>query len=163
MKSNICLLIDGTPVSATFTEIPNRRHNMFELAFENGYYNIFFSDVETGIWIEEDLGATKLAADFGKLIKDQLRSSIHVPKLLTWHNQAIEKKLISFGFYSFMKDKYKMYEIYNINKRYMYTLVEMENEDWQILGNNVVVLKNIDPVFIQHVIQILPMYRINVQ
>jgi len=54
-----------------------------------------------------------------------------------------------------------MYEIYNANKKYMYTLVEMDNEEWQILGNNSLAIKNIDPVFVEHVIQILPLYWAN--
>ena len=60
-----------------------------------------------------------------------------------------------------MKDKYKMYEIYNTNKKYMYTLVEMDNEEWQILGNNSLAIKNIDPIFVEQVIQILPLYWAN--
>jgi hypothetical protein len=60
-----------------------------------------------------------------------------------------------------MKDKYKMYEIYHVNKKYLYTLVEMDNDEWQILGNNMQVLGNIDRNFVEQVIQILPLYWAN--
>lgn len=160
MNNIIYLNVDGAESFAWVTEIPNRKHNMFKVIFKNGYENVFFTDVETGKWIEEDLGFTKLASDIGSQIKYLTRSPIHVPKLLTWHRQS-EENPIYFGFFNFMKDKYRMYEIYNANKKYMYTLVEMDNEEWQILGNNSAAIKNLDPLFLQQVIQILPLYWMN--
>jgi hypothetical protein len=153
--------IDGVDSFAWVTEIPNRNHNMFRVLFKNEYENIFYTDVETGSWMEEDLGFTSLAREVGTQLKNFCKNPIHVPKILTWHKQYIDDQLISFGFFNFMKEKYKMYEIYNANKKYMYTLVDMDNEEWQILGNNSNILNTIDPLFIDHVIQILPLYWAN--
>ena len=161
MNNIIYLGIDGEESFAWVTEIANRHHKMFKVLFKNDYENIFFTDVETGQWIEEDLGFTHLAKEVGIQVKDFLVNPIHVPKLLTWHKQETSDGLITFGFFNFMKDKYKMYEIYNQNKRYMYTLVDMDHEEWQILGNNSLAINNIDPIFIEHVIQILPLYWAN--
>ncbi|MBS1742660.1 MAG: hypothetical protein JST81_06440 [Bacteroidetes bacterium] len=158
MDNIIYLTLEGTESFAWVTEIPNRQHNMFRVSFKNGYENIFFTDVETGKWVEEDLGFTELALEIGEQLKEHARNPIHVPKLLTWHRQTINDRLLHFGFFNFMKDKYKMYEIYNANKKYMYTLVDMDNEEWQILGNTADAIGNIDPVFVENVIQILPLY-----
>ncbi|MEO7524684.1 MAG: hypothetical protein ABIT58_11350 [Ferruginibacter sp.] len=161
MNNIIYLQVDAVESFAWVTEIPNRHHNMFKVIFKNGYENIFFTDVDSGLWVEEDMGFTQLAQEIGNQITDFTKNPIHVPKLLTWHKQIIDGEVLSFGFFNFMKDKYKMYEIYNNNKRYMYTLVEMDNEEWQILGNNSAAIKNIDPLFVDRVIQILPLYWAN--
>ncbi|MEO7263436.1 MAG: hypothetical protein ABIW38_00925, partial [Ferruginibacter sp.] len=121
---------------------------------------IFYTDVETGRWIEEDLGFTGLANEIGLQISNFLRQPIHVPKVLTWHKQYMDGRLVSFGFVSFLKGNHKMYEIYSHNKKYMYTLVEMENDEWQIMGNELMNINKIDAVFIQHVIHVLPLYSI---
>jgi hypothetical protein len=55
-----------------------------------------------------------------------------------------------------------MYEIYDSRSKYLYTLVEMDERDWQILGNSNVVNGNIDPHFVQMVTRILPLYSANV-
>ncbi|MBC7535580.1 MAG: hypothetical protein H7258_07810 [Ferruginibacter sp.] len=161
MNNIIYLVVEGEESFAWITEVSNRNHNMFKVIFRNGYENIFFTDVETGKWVEEDMGFTQLARDIGGQIKNFVRNPIHVPKLLTWHKQANDNDVLYFGFFNFMKDKYKMYEIYNSSRRYMYTLVEMDNEEWQIMGNNTASLKNVDPLFIEQVIQILPLYWLN--
>lgn len=161
MNNIIYLKVDGVESFAWVSEIPNRHHNMFKVIFKNGYENIFFTDVESGMWVEEDMGFTQLAQTIGAQIRDFAKNPIHVPKILIWHKQVTNEDVLIFGFFNFMKDKYKMYEIYNTNKRYMYTLVEMDNEEWQILGNNSVAIKNIDPFFVEQVIQILPLYWAN--
>lgn len=158
MNNIIYLEIDGVESFAWVTEIPNRNHNMFRVVFKDGYENIFFSDVETGKWIEEDMGFTDLASKVGSQVRNFTRNLVHVPKLLTWHQQEVNGKMLSFGFFNFMKDKYRMYEIYGENRRYMYSLVEMDNEEWQILGHNTASIKNLDHEFLDQVIQILPLY-----
>jgi len=150
--------IDGVETLAWASEIVHRHHNMYKVSFKNGYENIFYTDVETGKWIEEDLGFTSLAEDIGKQIKNFMRNPIHVPKLLTWHKQLVNNKLIWFGFFNFMNGTQKFYQIYNANKKYMYTLVDMENNEWQILGNSSVLSSHIDSAFVRQVIEILPLY-----
>lgn len=161
MNNIIYLNVDGMESFAWVTEIKNRHHKMFRVQFKNDYENIFFTDVESGRWIEEDMGFTQLAHDIGTQLLVTNNSHIHVPKLLTWHKQVTGNEILDFGFFNFMKDKYKMYEIYNFNRKYLYTLVEMENEEWQILGNNDSSMNNINPLFLDQVIRILPLYWAN--
>lgn len=158
MSNIIYLDIDGTESFAWVSEIVHRHHNMYKVSFKNGYENIFYTDVETGKWIEEDLGFTDLAWEVGKQIRSFMRNPIHVPKLLTWHKQFVDDKLVSFGFFNFMNGNQKFYQIYNANRKYMYTLVDMENDEWQILGNSEAINKYIDTSFVHHIIQILPLY-----
>ena len=161
MSNIIYLQIDGEETLAWVTEIVHRHHNMYRVSFKDGYENIFYTDVETGQWIEEDLGFTMLAEDIGKQIKSFMRNPIHVPKLLTWHKQYINGKLLSFGFFNFMNGSQKFYQIYNANKKYMYTLVDMDNNEWQILGNSSILGSQVDSVFVRQVIDILPLYTAN--
>jgi len=161
MSNIIHLNIDGESRNAMVTEIVHRHHSMFKVLFNDGYENVFYTDVESGRWIEEDLGFTHLAYLVGQQIKTFMKNPYHVPKILTWHKQYVDHKLVSFGFFNFMKGRHKMYEIYNSNKKYMYTLVDMDNEEWQILGNSNLVISKIDPIFVQQVIEILPLYSAN--
>ncbi|MEO5983964.1 MAG: hypothetical protein ABIP80_00575 [Ferruginibacter sp.] len=159
MSNIIYLQLDNEETFAWVTEISHRNHQMFKVSFKNDYENIFYTDVETGKWVEEDLGFTSLAYEVGKQIKIFLKNPIHVPKLLIWHTQhTADDKHISFGFFNFLKGKHKLYEIYNANKKYMYTLVDMDNDEWQILGNSSSIISQIDPLFVEQVIQILPFY-----
>ncbi len=163
MSNIIYLQLDGENTFACAVEVPNRRHCMFKVTFKDSYENIFFTDVETGKWVEEDLGFTQLAQEIGIQIKSFMKAHFHVPKLLTWHNQFINGKLFSFGFFNFMKGRNKLYEIYNPNKKYMYTLVDMDNDEWQILGNPNLTVNKLDPVFADQVIRILPLYSFNIK
>ena len=161
MSNIIYLKIEDVECLAWVTEIVHRHHNMYKVSFKNGYENIFYTDVETGKWIEEDLGFTLLAQEVGSQIKGFMRNPIHVPKLLTWHKQYIDNKLIIFGFFNFMNGNQKFYQIYNSNKKYMYTLVDMDNDEWQILGNSSGPGDHVDSDFVRKVIEILPLYTAN--
>lgn len=158
MENIIYFNIDGTETFGSVSRISNKMHNMFRIAFKDGYENIFYTDVETGKWIEEDLGFTDLARQVGNQIGRFIKTPVHVPKLLVWHKDSVENKTYNFGFFCFSKGRFKMYEIYNRNKKYMYTLVDMQNEEWQILGNGSTSVNNIDPFLINHIIQVLPLY-----
>ena len=160
MNSIIYLQTDGKETIAWITEIAHRHHAMYKVEFESGYENIFYTDVETGHWIEEDLGFTMLSQQVGDEIKKIMKNPIHVPKLLTWHKQFAGPKLIAFGFFSFMKGTHKMYEIYNSNKKYLYTLVDMNNGEWQIMGNGTLAISSIDAEFVEHITRILPLYSL---
>jgi hypothetical protein len=154
----IYLNVDEQETFAWVSEIVHRHHNMFKVSFKDGYENIFYTDVETGNWIEEDMGFTELATEVGSQIRSFMRNPIHVPKLLTWHKQLIDDRLVSFGFFNFMNGNQKFYQIYNAGKKYMYTLVDMDNDEWQILGNTGLHTDCIDTGFVHRIIQILPLY-----
>jgi lysophospholipid acyltransferase (LPLAT)-like uncharacterized protein len=157
MNEILHISLDGQEAAVLISEIPHRHHQMYKVTLENGYSNIFFTDVETGQWVEEDLGFTNLARQIGNQVRGLQFKTIHVPKLLNWHKVIIREKPVAFGFFCFMHGSYKMFEIYNSNKKYMYTLVEM-HEEWQILNNNEARLENIDPSFIHEITKVLPLY-----
>lgn len=163
MDNIINLQIDGFKCTAVISEIVHRHHKMFKISFNNGYENIFYTDVETDKWIEEDLGFTLLAKEIGNQIKKNKRYSLPDTKILTWHKQYINDKLICFGFYSLINGKQKFYQIYKANKKYMYTLVDMENNEWQILGNSSISGGHIDKAFVSRLIEILPLYTSQVK
>lgn len=161
MENIIYFNVDNTETFGSVSRISNKIHNMFRIVFKDGYENIFYTDVETGRWIEEDLGFTELASQVGNQIKRFIKSPFHVPKLLVWHKDSFENQSYNFGFFCFSKGRFKLYEIYNRNKKYMFTLVDMQNDEWQILGNVPASTDKINPHFIDHVIQVLPLYSEN--
>ena len=55
-------------ITATVLKAMHYRNNIFRVCFENGYENIFYTNVENGKWIEEDLGYTLLAELVGTQI-----------------------------------------------------------------------------------------------
>lgn len=158
MENIIYFDIDGVETFGSVSRVSNKMHNMFKIVFKDGYENIFYTDVETGQWIEEDLGFTELAMKMGNQIKQFIKSPVHVPKVLVWHKEDNKSNFFKFGFFCFRKGRFKMYEIYNFNKKYMFTLVDMQNDEWQILGNSAVPTNKIDPQFIDSIIRVLPLY-----
>ena len=154
----IYLTVDEVETFGSVSRISNKMHNMFKIIFKDGYENIFYTDVESGRWIEEDLWFTQLATQVGNQIKGFLKSPVHVPKILIWHKDSKNSIKHNFGFFSFTKGRFKMYEIYNFNKKYLYTIVDMQNDEWQILGNSAIAENNIDPLLIDYIIQVLPLY-----
>lgn len=125
----------GFTKASAFKVMPFR-NNMFRVQFENGYENIFYTDVETGAWIEEDLGYTQLAALVGEQINKSFHYPVHVPKILTWqyYQQDLGNKI--FGYYNYKMGGCNMFEIYNSNKKYLFTLSENHKNEWQILVTN---------------------------
>ena len=150
--------VSGEDVAALVTEIPHRQHDMYKVTLECGYNNIFFTDVETGQWVEEDLGFTKLAKKIGKEISSYAHRSMHVPKLLTWHTFEKQGRPVKFGFFSFMNGSQKMFEVYHSNMKYMFTLVQLTHEDWQVLNHDYVDIDAIDSIFVDEVIKVFPLY-----
>ena len=163
MSNLIFLNIDGEYGYAWVTEIAQRIRNIFRVRFKNEYENVFYKDVETGNWMEEDLGYTELAREVGNQISNFMHSPIHVPKLLVWHNERIDDKFFRFGFISHKNGNHRLYEIYNSHKKFLYTLaVHNETDDWQLLSNRPHSITVKDKLFMEHVIEVLPKYAENV-
>jgi hypothetical protein len=162
MSNIIFLEVDREETYAWVTEISQRIRNIFRVVFKDGYENIFYKDVETGRWMEEDLGYTILAQEVGNQISHFMFSPIHVPKLLIWHTDIIQNKYFRFGFISHIHGEHTMYEIFNAEKKFLYTLAENNNDgDWQILSNRPSQITEKDRKFIEQVIQALPQYAEN--
>lgn len=132
MNTPIQILIDDRLCTAEISEIYHPIHWMFHISFDDGYENIFFSDVETGNWIEQDLGFTSLAEMLGHKIELQMPKENVIRKTVQWYHEEANGKRIHFGFYRFLVDGFSTYEIYAENKRYMFTLVKLNNDLWQL-------------------------------
>lgn len=159
MENIIYLNIDGRYTFGKVSRVSNKMQEMFRIIFKDGYENIFFTDVESGEWIEEDLGFTELAKVVGSQIRRFLKAPFHVPKILSWYKKIEKGKILNFGFFSFKSGDQKIYEIYDHNRKYRYTLVDMQNNEWQLLsGAESDDCDEIDPLFIDKVINILPLY-----
>ncbi len=158
MSNIIYLKTEGVETFAWVTEIKSRHHCIYRVSFKNEYENIFFTDVETGLWIEQELGFTELAQEVGRQISHFESKIVHVPKILIWHHQKIEKRIINFGFYGYLKGDQRMFEIYGSGGKYMCTLVDMNDDEWQILGNSPFLINHVDPLFIEQVINVLHLY-----
>lgn len=158
MHNTINFNYNGEALAAWVFEMPNKHHHVFRVCFSDGYENIFYTDPETGCWMEEDLGFTHLATLVGQNIRPFIKNPVHVPKLLQWHCQDFDNRLLNFGFFCYTNGRHKLYEIYNANKKYLYTLMDMDNDEWQILGNSTTSINKIDPIFLDKIIKILPLY-----
>lgn len=130
MNKIIYLEINEVLQAAVVKEIAHPRHSLFHVLFENGYENIFFTDVETGNWIEEDLGFTQLADTFGKSVDHQLSATTLVPRPLIW--QKVDG-LTVFGFYNYNYQENEIYEIYFPNRKFMCYLLRTVKNDWYLL------------------------------
>jgi hypothetical protein len=119
--------------SIQITELPNPIQPMAYIEFENGYANVFFVDLETGRWVEQDLGFTQLAEVLGPQLKYILHEQAFSKNNFTWFRKSINKELFHFGYYSYRSDKEKVYEIFAANRRYMFTLISKAKGRWQIL------------------------------
>jgi hypothetical protein len=132
MEHAVKLNVDGESQLVTLTEMVHPIHCMFHAMFEDGYENIFFTDVETGHWIEQDVGATAMADMIGRKII-HLYDINQVNKCVIWHAEHDETgKLIEFGYCRDTSGGYLVYEIFSSNRRYMFTLVRLQNHVWQL-------------------------------
>jgi hypothetical protein len=132
MVKPILLVYEERLYTAEISEIFHPMHWMFHVHFNDGYENIFFSDVETGKWVEQDLGFTPLAELVGKKIESHIPKDNVVRKSLNWYHEEYGGRSINFGYHLFIVDGFYTYEIFAANKRYMFTLVKVNNELWQL-------------------------------
>ena len=130
MNKIIYLEINDALQAAVVKEIAHPRHLVFHVSFENGYENIFFTDVETGEWLEEDLGFTKLAETVGLSVSHQLSATMLVPRPLVW--QKIDGYTV-FGFYNYAYEDNEIFEIYRPNRKFMCYLLRTIKNDWYLL------------------------------
>jgi hypothetical protein len=114
-------------------EIFNPIQPMVSVEFENGYQNIFFVDLETHQWVEQDLGFTRLA----EILGGQLAYMIHFfkgpKKTFCWRKESLGEELMHFGFLKYKAAADMVYEIFASNRRYMFTLIRKKQKVWQIM------------------------------
>lgn len=131
MDHTITINVEGATQSVTLSEMVHPIHCMFHAVFEDGYENIFFMDVESGGWVEQDVGFTSLAAMIGKRV-ERLYYFDWVQKMITWFEDEENGKHIHFGYHADNTAGYLVYEIFAPNRRYMFTLVKLQSHVWQL-------------------------------
>jgi hypothetical protein len=127
------LKVENDIYSAQVTKIDHPYQQMYHVLFEDGYENIFFTDVETGNWIEEDLGETGLAGNFGMKVYLLNNVSGMPRKTLSWCRASLPDKIISFGFYSYPEGGETVFEVYADNHKFLYTLKNSKRK-WKVYG-----------------------------
>ena len=58
---------NDSPTLVNYCKVKHRYHGMYRV-WIGEYSNTFFRDVDSGNWVEEDLGFTELAQEFRKNI-----------------------------------------------------------------------------------------------
>ena len=131
MENIIFLRVDEEVCMASFTILDHPIHLMAQVSFEDGYENIFYTDVETGKWIEQDVGFTALAEETGKKLAPFFNLDFFEFKPLTWMD--FEDKGYCFAYHKYTSGEYDVYEIYHANRRHMFTAVKSNEGLWQIV------------------------------
>jgi hypothetical protein len=119
--------------SIRITELPNPVQPMAYVEFENGYENVFYTDLETGNWVEQDLGFTQLAEVLGPQLKYILNNHSCLKKDFHWVRKSLNHRIFHFAYCNYHSEKDKVYEIFAVNRRYMFTLIRKARGRWQIL------------------------------
>jgi hypothetical protein len=132
MEHAVKLTVDGESQLVTLSEMVHPIHCMFHVLFEDGYENIFFTDVEESLWVEQDLGFTARAQQVGKKI-GKLYHFNWVNKPINWYTKTDDfGKELRFGYSRDTSGGYLVYEIFAPNRRYMFTLVRLKSHIWQL-------------------------------
>lgn len=137
MECIVYLQIENDIRPARVTAIEHPHHLLYHVVFDDGYENLFFTDVETGEWVEEDLGKTSLAAALGtELLPLQHFSSAMPPlKRLTWCRASIAAMVINFGFHSYQENTKTIFEVYSSNQKFLCNLVKGSSGRWVMYGS----------------------------
>jgi hypothetical protein len=133
MRTLIRIRYDGQELEGALEEIEHPMHFMYHIRFNNGYENIFFTDAETGEWIEQDLGASELAEIVGEKLDLLLPPNREISRLqIKWLHATIGEKIIHFGYHRYLLDEFIVFEIFAPNKRFLYTLVKLRKDHWKV-------------------------------
>lgn len=153
------LKFDNTTSKVIVEEIYNPIHQMVHVIFEDGYENVFFTDIETGDWMEQDIGFTSLAYAVGKLVCEDDSNKKSLSKKLIWYHENSGKKPLHFGFLKYHSAGNAFYAIFASNKRYMFTLFKNKHL-WKVLSHVNLHSWNFDLDYFQEVPFILDMYKL---
>jgi len=136
MEHLLYLKIENDIYSARVTAIAHPYHEMYHVVFGDGYENIFFTDVETNNWIEEDLGETELAASFGAKVNQLYDTSFRSCKPLAWCRASIADMIINFGFCTYPENGNTVFEVYADNRKFLCNLVKNKKGKWTMSGSH---------------------------
>ena len=138
MECIVYLEIENDVRPARVAAVDHPHHQLYHVVFEDGYENIFFTDVQTGEWIEEDLGKTALAAALGEKLLQLQDISVTGPALkrLSWCRASIADMVVNFGFFSYRENARTIFEVYSVNHKFLCNLVKNNNGRWMMYGNH---------------------------
>ncbi len=134
MKEKYYLAFENDVQRISVQKVADTRHTMFYVQFENGYANVFFTDIETGQWLEQDLGDTALARSVGQLVNHHQENTVSYLSDLNWFEPSGRTKF-RFGYIKRKSGDTVFYDIYHSNKRFMFTLIRDADEGWEIPFN----------------------------
>lgn len=137
MGSIVYLEIENHISPAKVTAIEHPHHLLYHVAFDDGYENMFFTDVQSGEWIEEDLGKTNLAAAVGEKLQALQEASGARPPVrrLYWCRASIADLVVNFGFYSYTENTRTIFEVYGVNHKFLCNLAKNSNGKWIMYGS----------------------------
>jgi hypothetical protein len=151
MNNTIYFKFEDQTRKITMKEICHPIHRMVHVTFEDGYENIFFSDIETGEWIEQDLGYTSLSKAMGLLINaNNDKDNVYPMQKLTWYHESSGVRPLEFGFIKYQSAGHIFYEIFAANKRYMFTLFK-NKQLWKVFSHTNLHSWSFDPEYFQEV------------
>jgi hypothetical protein len=127
------ILYNGSNTDVEFSEIYHPLHSMVHLRFADGYENIFFTDVETGRWTEQDLGFTELADLVGEKYESRFKPKKSVYRKLKWHYSIQDKKPIHFAYSHYKIFDLPVFEIYSPSRRYLFAMVCITKTEWKVI------------------------------
>ena len=134
MAKRVYLKVENDIRSAKVTAVDHPHHRLYHVIFEDGYENMFFTNVETGSWIEEDIGETALAAALGDKV-DDLKAVSYAPcRPLSWCRATIADMIINFGFRTYMENSNTVFEVYTDNHKFLCNLVKNKKGSWMMYG-----------------------------
>ncbi len=125
------IIFNGASTPVNYCEIKNRYHLMYRV-WIGDYSNIIFRDVDSGKWVEEDLGFTSFAQELGNTFLQLNLQLIFLSKPLAWMKDR--DKNLNFAFYADTWGKCKMYEIYGDNRKFKYVLLQKGINQWEFLN-----------------------------
>ncbi|MEO6315000.1 MAG: hypothetical protein ABIU63_08655 [Chitinophagaceae bacterium] len=135
MEHILYLEIENNIHSARVIPLAHPHHQLYHVMFEDGYENMFFTDVETGNWVEEDLGETELALSLGAKLGKLEDSNFLSRKTLAWCRASIADMIITFGFCTYTDDGVTIFEVYADNRKFLCNLVKNKDGKWTMYGS----------------------------
>ncbi len=124
---------NGRNSRVEISEIYHPVHLMVHARFDDGYENIFFTDVESGRWTEQDLGFTELAGLIGEKYKSGSKGKKSVFRKLKWHFSIVDGKPVHFAYNNYSFSSLRVFEIFSPNRRYLFAMVCISRTEWKVL------------------------------
>jgi hypothetical protein len=161
MNTPVYLEFENQTSKVIIKEIYHPIHQMIHVIFEDGYENIFFTDIQTGDWIEQDLGNTSLAQAVGMLVESNHKGKgiEHSTLQLVWYYENNGCKPIHFGYIKYQSAGNTFYAIFASNKRYIFTLVR-NKQLWRVMSHTNLHSWNFNLDYFQEIPFILDEYQL---